>query len=186
MRSQSQIKETIMARKLLLAFAAFIAILLIYAATLPDSFRVERKTTIKAPPEKIFALVNDFHQWEAWSPWEKIDPAIKRTYSGAPSGKGSAYAWLGNKDVGQGRMEIAETTPSSKVLIKIDFTAPMEAHNQIEFTLVPQGDSTSVTYAMYGPSPYVAKLMHLVMSMDKMVGDKFEEGLGNLKALAEK
>ena len=175
-----------MARKLLLAFALLIGLLLIYAATLPDNFRVERKTTIKAPPEKIFALINDFHQWEAWSPWEKIDPAIKRTYSGAASGKGAAYAWAGNKDVGQGRMEIAETTPASKVLIKIDFTAPMEAHNLIEFTLAPQGDSTVVTYAMHGPSPYVAKLMHLVFSMDKMVGSKFEEGLGNLKGLAEK
>jgi uncharacterized protein YndB with AHSA1/START domain len=175
-----------MVKKLLLAFVALIGILLVYAATLPDSFRVERKTTIKAPPEKIFALINDFHQWEAWSPWEKIDPAIKRTYSGAASGKGAAYAWAGNKDVGQGRMEIAETTPSSKVQIKLDFSAPMEAHNMIEFTLAPQGDSTQVTYAMFGPSPYVAKLMHLVMSMDKMVGGKFEEGLGNLKGLAEK
>lgn len=175
-----------MVRKLLLAMAVLIVLVLIYAATRPDSFRIERSTRIKAPPEKIFALINDLHQWEAWSPWEKIDPQIRRTYSGAASGKGAVYEWNGNKDIGQGRMEISETTPSSRILIKLDFMAPMEAHNLVEFTLAPQGDSTLVTQAMSGPSPYVAKLMGLVFSMDKMVGDKFEEGLGNLKGLAEK
>jgi uncharacterized protein YndB with AHSA1/START domain len=175
-----------MVKKLLLVFVLLIGILLIYAATRPDSFRVERKTTIKAPPEKIFGLINDLHQWEAWSPWEKIDPQIKRTYTGAASGKGAAYEWNGNKDIGQGRMEIAETTPSSKVTLKLDFLKPFEAHNMVEFALAAQGDSTLVTHAMYGPSPYISKLMGLVFSMDKMVGDKFEEGLGNLKTLAEK
>jgi uncharacterized protein YndB with AHSA1/START domain len=175
-----------MLRNSLLVIAALIALILIYAATRPDAFRVERSTQIKAPPEKIFALINDLHQWEAWSPWEKIDPQIKRTYAGAASGKGAVYEWNGNKDIGQGRMEIAETTSPSRVLIKIDFLKPFEAHNLVEFTLASQGDTTTVTHAMYGPSPYIAKLMGLVFSMDKMVGDKFAEGLGNLKGLAEK
>jgi len=175
-----------MLRKSLLVVAALIALILIYAGTRPDAFRVERSTQIKAPPEKIFALINDLHQWEAWSPWEKIDPQIKRTYAGAASGKGAVYEWNGNKDIGQGRMEIAETTAPSRVLIKIDFLKPFEAHNLVEFTLASQGDTTTVTHAMYGPSPYIAKLMGLVLSMDKMVGGKFEEGLGSLKVLAEK
>lgn len=166
--------------------ALLIAAILIYAVTQPDSFRIERSTSIKAPPEKIFPLLNDFHQWEAWSPWEKIDPAIKRSYSGASNGIGAAYAWQGNKDIGQGRMEIIESTPFSKMLIKIDFTQPFEAHNTIEFTLEHQGDSTQVTQAMYGPSPFISKLMGLFFSMDKMVGAKFEQGLANLKSIAEK
>jgi uncharacterized protein YndB with AHSA1/START domain len=163
-----------------------LAALLIYAATKPDSFRIERATTIKAPPEKIFPLINDFHQWEAWSPWEKIDPALKRTYAGADNGKGAVYEWNGNKDIGQGRMEITESTPASKVALRLDFVKPFEAHNTVEFTLVPQGGSTTVTQAMYGPSPYMSKLMTIFFSMEKMVGEKYEEGLANLKAIAEK
>lgn len=175
-----------MLKTIALILVVLVAAVLIYAATRPDSFRVERNTTIKAPPEKIFALINDLHQWEAWSPWEKIDPALKRTYSGAPSGKGAAYAWAGNKEVGSGSMEIVETAPPSKLLLKLDFTAPFEAHNMVEFSLVREGDATRVTQAMFGPSPFISKLMSLVFSMDKMVGAKFEEGLANLKALAEK
>jgi uncharacterized protein YndB with AHSA1/START domain len=163
-----------------------IAGLLIYAATKPDSFRIERSTTINAPPEKVFPLINDFRQWEVWSPWEKIDPGLKRTYSGAASGVGAVYEWAGNKDVGQGRMEITESAPSSKVSLKLDFITPFEAHNFVDFTLTPQGDSTKVTQAMYGPSPYVSKLMTIFFSMEKMVGSKYEEGLASLKALAEK
>jgi uncharacterized protein YndB with AHSA1/START domain len=179
-------QENNMLRNSLLIIAALIALILIYAATRPDAFRIERSTRIKAPPEKIFALINDLHQWEAWSPWEKIDPQIKRTYAGAASGKGAVYEWNGNKDIGQGRMEIVEADVPGKLVIKLDFLKPFEAHNFAEFTLIPQGDSTTVTHAMFGPSPYVSKLMGLVFSMDKMVGDKFAEGLGNLKALAEK
>lgn len=169
-----------------IALAVVIAAILVLAATRPDSFRVERSSSIKAGPEKIFALINDLHQWEAWSPWEKIDPQLKRTYEGAASGKGAAYGWSGNKDVGAGRMEIVDTAAPSRVLLKLDFSAPFEAHNMVEFTLERQGDATRVTQAMYGPSPFVSKLMGLVFSMDKMVGGKFEEGLANLKAIAEK
>ena len=159
---------------------------LILAAAKPDSFRIERSINIKALPEKIFPLIIDFHHMNTWSAWEKIDPAMKRSFSGAESGKGAMYAWDGNKEIGQGSMEILEATASSKVLIKIDFYKPFEAHNTVEFTLLPHGETTTATQAMYGPSPYIAKLMSLVFSMDKMVGSKFEEGLASLKAAAEK
>lgn len=175
-----------MLKTIVIIIVVLIAAVLIFAATKPDSFRIERAVTIKAPPEKIFALINDFHQWEAWSPWEKIDPALKRTYSGAASGVGAVYEWDGNKDIGQGRMEIIESLPPSMAVLKLDFVKPFEAHNNVEFTLTPQADSTLVTQAMYGPSPYISKLMTLFFSMDKMVGEKYEEGLANLKASAEK
>ncbi len=166
--------------------AVLIAATLVYAATRPATFRVERSIVINAPPAKIFPHINGFHQWEAWSPWDKIDPAMKRSYSGADSGKGAVYGWEGNKDVGQGRMEIVESTPSSGLLIKIDFMKPFEGHNMVQFTLVPQGDATKVTQTMYGPSPFMARLMGLFFSMDKMVGQKYEEGLASLKAIVEK
>jgi uncharacterized protein YndB with AHSA1/START domain len=169
-----------------IVIAILIAALLLYAATQPDTFRIERSMSIKAPPEKIFSLINDFHQWEAWSPWEKIDPEIKRTYSGTTSGRGAVYEWLGNKDAGQGRMEIIESSPPSRVALKLDFISPFEAHNLVDFTLITQGDTTTVTQAMYGPSPYISKLMGLFFSMEKMVGQKYEEGLASLKAIAEK
>jgi uncharacterized protein YndB with AHSA1/START domain len=175
-----------MLKVIALVLALLIGGLLIFAAMKPDSFRIERSTTIKAPPEKVFALINDFHQWEGWSPWEKIDPALKRTYSGAANGRGAIYEWAGNKDIGQGRMEITESIPSSKVALELDFVTPFEAHNFVDFTLNTQGDVTTVTQAMYGPSPYISKLMTIFFSMEKMVGSKYEEGLANLKALAEK
>ncbi len=163
-----------------------IAAVLIYAATKPNTFRVERSISIKASPEKIFAIIDDFHLWGAWSPWEKIDPTMKRTFSGAANGKGAVYAWEGNNKVGTGRMEIMESSLPSKIIIKLDFLKPFEAHNTAEFTLEPQGDSTKLTWAMYGPSPYISKVMTVFCSMDNMVGKDFEAGLANLKALAEK
>ena len=175
-----------MIKTIAMVLALLIAALLIYAATKPDSFRIERGATIKAPPEKIFALINVFHQWEAWSLWEKIDPALKRIYSGAANGVGAVYEWSGNKDIGQGRMEIVESVPSAKVMLKLDFVTPFEAHNKVDFTLAQQGDETKVTQAMYGPSPYISKLMTIFFSMEKMVGEKYEEGLASLKLLAEK
>jgi hypothetical protein len=175
-----------MFKAIAIIIAILVAAVLVYVAMQPESFRVERSISIKAPPEKIFSQINGFHQWEAWSPWEKIDPAIKRTYSGADSGKGAVYAWQGNKDIGQGRMEIVESTPSSNVLIKIDFLEPFEGHDMVQFTLQPQGETTKVTQAMYGPSPFIHKVMSLFFSMDKMVGQKYEEGLASLKAIAEK
>ena len=162
-----------------------VAAVLLFAATRPDNFSVQRTTSIKAPPEKIFPLINDLHRWTSWSPWEKMDPEMKRTYSGTASGKGAAYAWQGNSKVGEGRMEISDTSPPSKVTIKLDFIKPFEAHNTAEFTLEPKGDSTSVTWKMHGPSPYLAKVMGIFVSMDSMIGKDFETGLANLKTAAE-
>lgn len=150
-------KGSVMLLKIGLAFAGVIIALLGFAATRPDSFRIERTVTIKASPEKIFPHIASYHQWEAWSPWEKIDPAVKRTYAGAVSGKGAQYGWAGNKDVGKGSMEILDVTPSSRILMKVDFYEPFEGHNQIEFTLRGEGDSTKVTQAMFGPAPSSAK-----------------------------
>jgi uncharacterized protein YndB with AHSA1/START domain len=158
---------------------------LIYAATKPDTFRIQRAMGIKAPPEKIFALLNDFRRWTAWSPWEKLDPELKRTYSGAPSGPGAVYAWEGSRKVGAGRMEIIDAPPPSRVAIKLDFLRPFEAHNMAEFTLEPRGESTIVTWAMQGQNVFVGKVMSVFVDMDRMVGKDFETGLANLKAAAE-
>ncbi|MET0349147.1 MAG: SRPBCC family protein [Rhizobacter sp.] len=169
-----------------IAVVVVIAAVLALAATRPDTFRVERSTTIKAPPEKVYALIDDFHQWQQWSPWERLDPAMKRNHGGAPKGKGALYGWEGNKDVGKGQMEITEAAPPSRVVIKLDFLAPFEAHNTAEFVLVPQGDATTVTWAMYGPNLFIGKVMSVFASMDSLVGKDFERGLANLKAVAEK
>jgi uncharacterized protein YndB with AHSA1/START domain len=158
---------------------------LIFAATKPDTFRVERSASIKAPPEKVFALINDYRNWGSWSPWEKMDPEMKRTFSGSTSGKGAVYEWDGNSDVGKGRMEILDTSPPSKVVLKLDFDNPMEAHNTVEFTLAGKGDTTEVTWAMYGPNPFMGKVMHVLFNMDRMIGKQFETGLANMKAVAE-
>ena len=174
-----------MFKMIAIVVVVLIAAILVYAATKPDEFRVQRATSVKAPAEKIFALIDDFHRWDSWSPWEKMDPAMKRTYSGAANGKGAVYAWQGNSKVGEGRMEIADTSPPSKVTIKLDFIKPIEGHNTAEFTLEPRGDSTNVTWSMYGPSPYIAKIMGIFVSMDKMIGKEFETGLANLKTVAE-
>ena len=163
-----------------------IAAVLIFAATKPDTFRVQRVASIKAPPEKIFALINDFNSWGAWSPWEKKDPTMKRTLGATTSGKGAVYAWEGNSEVGQGRMGITESSPPSRVAIQLDFVKPFETHNVVDFTLQPKGDATNVTWAMHGASPYVSKLMGIFFNMDKMIGRDFEDGLANLKAIAEK
>jgi hypothetical protein len=168
----------------LLVFA--IAVVLIIAATKPDGFRIQRKANFKAPPEKIFPEIIDFHKWGAWSPWEKIDPNLKRTYNGAASGQGAIYEWEGNKQVGKGRMEIMQATPSSKIAIKLDFLKPFEAHHTAEFSLEPDGGSSNVTWAMIGRQPFLLKVMSVFFSMDKMVGKDFEAGLANLKAITEK
>jgi carbon monoxide dehydrogenase subunit G len=174
-----------MFRILLLVVVAVIVAVLGFAATKPDTLHVQRSANIKAPPEKVFAQINDLKGWQAWSPYEKKDPAMKRTLSGAASGKGAIYEWEGNKEVGKGRMEIAETTPPSKVLIKLHFIEPFEAHNTAEFKLEGKGDSTNVTWAFDGPCTFVTKVMSVFFDMDKMIGADFESGLANLKAIAE-
>jgi hypothetical protein len=134
----------------------------------------------------VFALIQDFHHWGGWSPWERLDPNLKRTYSGEPAGTGAMYEWEGNKNVGTERMEVAEALAPAKVVIRLDFLKPFEAHNTAGFVLEPQGSSTRVTWAMHGPRPFLFKVMTVFLSMDAMVGEDFEKGLANLKELAEK
>jgi uncharacterized protein YndB with AHSA1/START domain len=175
-----------MLRKALIVIVVAVVGILAFAATKPDTFVVQRATTIKAPPEKIFPLIDDYRNWAAWSPWEKLDPAMKRTFSGSASGKGAVYAWEGTGAVGAGRMEITDSAPPARVAIKLDFIKPFEAHNVVDFTLEPKGDATGVTWTMRGPSPFMSKVMQVFASMDSMVGKDFESGLANLKAAAEK
>jgi uncharacterized protein YndB with AHSA1/START domain len=163
-----------------------IGVVLVLAMIKPDTFRVQRSANIKAPPEKIFPLIDDLRAWSAWSPWEKKDPDMKRTFSGAASGTGAVYAWEGDKNVGKGRMEITEAAAPSKVAIRLDFEKPFEAHNVVVFTLEPRGDTTNVTWDMQGPTPFFGKIIHVFINMDRMVGNDFESGLANLKAAAER
>ena len=162
-----------------------IAAVFILATAKPDTFSVRRTITVKAPPEKIFSLINDFHQWRVWSPWENKDPAMKRSYSGAESGKGAVYAWDGDNNVGSGRMEIMDASLPSKIVIKLDFFKPFEGHNTAEFTMLPQGDTTSIVWIMHGPAPFMYKMMQVFINVDNMIGKDFEIGLANLKRLTE-
>lgn len=163
-----------------------IAAVLILAAMKPDSFQVRRMIAINAPAERVFPLIADFKAWGAWSPWEKKDPAMKRSFGGADSGTGATYAWDGNKEVGQGSMRIVEAQAPEKVALKLDFLKPFEAHNDVVFALAPQGQTTSVTWTMTGPTPFLGKIVHVFFDMDKMVGGDFEAGLAALKAAAER
>ena len=165
--------------------AIAIAVVLILAASKPATFSVERTIGIKTSPERIFPLINDFHQWVSWSPYENKDPAMKRSYSGPDSGKGAVYGWDGNSNVGSGRMEILETSAPAKIVIKLDFFRPFEGHNTAEFTMLPQGDATNVTWVMHGPASLMSRLMQVFINLDRMVGKDFETGLANLKRLAE-
>jgi len=175
-----------MFKKIILGLIVVIAAILIFAATRPDTFRVERSASIKAPPEKVFALINDLGAQGSWSPWEKRDPAMKKTLSGAAAGKGAVYEWDGNSEVGKGRLEITDAIAPSKVMLSLDMLAPFEAHNIVEFTLVPAGDSTQVTWVMHGPQPFLGKIIGIFIDCDKMVGKDFESGLAGMKAIAEK
>ena len=174
-----------MLKKIAYSVVAVVGAVLLYAATKPDTFRVQRSTSIQAPPEKIFAVLNDFHQSVSWSPYEKKDPAMKRVFSGPESGAGAVYQFEGNKEVGKGRLTITETTPSSKVALALDMEEPFEGHNIVEYTLNVNGGSTDVTWAIHGQQPYIGKVMSLFMDCDKMIGKDFEVGLANLKALLE-
>lgn len=160
-------------------------VILAYAATKPDSFRVARSTVINAPAAAIFPLINDYRRWSAWSPYETKDPQMKRSYGSTTTGKGATYAWEGDSNVGAGNMAIADSVPPSKVQIKLNMLKPIEAHNDVTFTLERSGDATKVTWDMQGPVPYLAKIMHVFFNFDKMVGGDFEAGLANLKRVAE-
>jgi carbon monoxide dehydrogenase subunit G len=174
-----------MFKKIAIAIVVLIAAVLGYAAMQPDTFRIQRSARIQAPPERIFAVLNDFQQSPSWSPYEKKDPSMKRAFSGAPVGKGSVYEFDGNKDVGAGRIEIVESLPRKKVTLQLDMIKPFKARNIVEYTLEPRGDATEVTWAMHGNAPFLSKLICLFMDMDKMVGTDFEVGLANLKAVTE-
>jgi len=162
-----------------------IAAVAIYAATKPDTFRVARSAVIKAPADKIFPLINDLGAQSSWSPFEK-DPHMKRALSGPKNGKGATYEWDGNWEVGKGRIAITDSMPPSRLTLALDMMKPFEAHNIVEFTLVPQGGGTLVTWAMHGPQPFLGKVVSIFFNCEKMVGDPFEEGLGKLKVLAER
>jgi uncharacterized protein YndB with AHSA1/START domain len=163
-----------------------VAAILLYAATRPDSFRVERSAAMNAPPEKIFPYIDGLKRWTEWSPYEGRDPSMKRAYSGAESGKGAVYEWDGNDQVGKGRMEIVDSKPPNKVVIKLDFLKPFEGHNTAELTVEPKGGQTIVTWAMYGPSTFMTKLIGTFMDMDDMIGRDFAAGLAKLKTVVEK
>jgi len=169
---------------LIVILVAIVALLAI-AATRPDQFRIERSATIKAAPERIFPYINDLHRWQSWSPYEKKDPAMQRTYDGPASGVGASYGWNGNKNIGSGRMEISASVPASRVHLKLDFFTPFKASNTAEFALEPHGEATRITWAMQGHSNFMNKLMGLVFDFDKLVGKDFEEGLINLRTLTE-
>lgn len=174
-----------MIKKIAIGLVAVIAIILGLAATKPDSFQIQRATVIKAPPEKIMPLVTDFHNWAMWSPWEHLDPKMQRTFTGASSGKGSVYAWKGNSDVGQGRMEITEVVAPVKTVIKLDFIEPITSSNVTTFDMVPKDDKTTVTWTMTGPMPYLTKVMNVFASMDSLIGPDLERGLAKMKMTAE-
>jgi hypothetical protein len=168
-----------------LVVVVLIAGVLIYAATSPDTFRVERSATIKASPEKLFPLINDLHNFNTWNPYAKKDPNAKGSYSGPASGKGAAHAFEGNTDVGKGNIEITDSLSPSKVTMALNMLSPFEAHNIVEFTLEPAGETTNITWAIHGPMPFMSKVMCLFFDMDRMVGTDFEKGLRNLKTTAE-
>ncbi|CAB3652986.1 hypothetical protein LMG24238_01246 [Paraburkholderia sediminicola] len=173
-----------MLKVILITIVAAVGLLLIYAATRPDTFRIERSVRIDAPPERVYGLIDDLHQFNRWNPFLRKDPAAQGTYSGTPSGKGARYAWQGEK-VGVGQMEIVDTAAPANVTMNLDFIKPFEAHNIADFTLKPEAGATQVTWAMHGPAPFLSKLMQVFVSMDRMVGKDFEDGLSNLKTLAE-
>jgi len=174
-----------MLKIILLVLALAIAAVLAYAATRPDSFRVERTASIKAPPERIFPLIDSLRAGEKWSPYYRKDPAMKGTYSGPESGAGATFDFAGNKDVGSGRVSITGSSPPNRVTMRLQMFKPLAADNVVEFTLVPRGATTDVTWAMQGRQPYVGKVMGLVLDMDKMIGTDFATGLASLKSLVE-
>jgi len=168
----------------LIALVAAVGIIIIAAATRPDTFDIKRSIVINAKPGKIESEIVDFHKWAYWSPYEKKDPAMKRIFSGSDAGIGAVYEWYGDSKVGSGRMEITDITPS-KVTIKLDFFKPFEGHDTAEYLFEPEGEATKVTWDMHGRARFIGKVMGLFMSMDKMVGKDFDEGLENLKRVSE-
>lgn len=171
--------------KTLAVVVVIIIVLVVIVALQPGNFRIERSILVSAPPPAVFAQVNDFHKWNAWNPWGKVDPSMKQSYQGAPAGPGAVYTWNGNKEIGEGRMTITDARPSDLVRVKLEFFKPFAATNTAEFTFVPEGNHTRVTWSMFGEKNFMAKAIHLFMNMDKMIGGQFETGLADMKAAAE-
>ena len=171
--------------KILIGLAVLVIALVVIVAVQPSEFRIARTATIAAPPPVVFAQVNDFRKWDAWNPWAKIDPAIKQGYEGAPAGKGAVYTWAGNNEVGEGRMTITESRPNELIRIQMEFLKPFQGRSTAEFTFKPEGDRTAVTWSMAGEHNFIAKAMHLVMNLDRMIGANFEKGLAQMKSVAE-
>ena len=174
-----------MFKKIALALVVLVAAFCGYVATRPSTFQIERHATIKAPPDVVYAQVADFHQWPSWSPWEKLDPTMKKTYSGAPSGQGASYAWAGNDKTGEGNMTITAAQPNEKIVIRLEFIKPWKAVNTTTFTFKPADGGTVVTWSMSGENNFVGKAMSVFMDMDKLVGDDFEKGLAAMGTSAE-
>jgi polyketide cyclase/dehydrase/lipid transport protein len=174
-----------MLKIVLIALAVILVVLAVIIALQPADFRVARSTAISAPPPAVFAQVNDFHKWEAWNPWGKIDPAMKQAYEGAPAGPGAIYTWAGNNEVGEGRMTITESRPNELIRVKLEFFKPFAATNTAEFTFKPEGNQTAVTWSMFGEKNFMAKAVHLFMNMDKMIGGQFDKGLAAMKSIVE-
>lgn len=174
-----------MIKKILLAIVAIVAAILVVAAFQSEDYQVERRATFAVPAAAVFPHVNEFKKWQAWSPWEKLDPEMKRTFAGPAAGQGSSYSWTGNSKVGEGKMTIAESRPNEKVLIKLEFIKPFESSCDTVFAFAPEGNGSSVTWTMTGKKNYLSKVMCMFVSMDKMVGGDFEKGLAALKLVAE-
>jgi hypothetical protein len=174
-----------MLKIILIAIAVIVVAFVVVVALQPSEFHIVRSATISAPAPAVFAQVNDFHKWEAWNPWGRIDPAMKQSYEGAPAGTGAIYAWAGNKEVGEGRMTLTESRPSDLIRIKLEFFKPFAATNTAEFTFKPEGNQTTVTWSMTGENNFMAKAIHLFINMDKMVGGQFEKGLAQMKSVVE-
>ena len=174
-----------MVKRSLIALAAIVVILVAVIAMQPSRFHIARTTTIAAPAPVVFAQVNDFHKWEAWNPWAKLDPAMKQAYEGAPAGAGAVYTWAGNSEVGEGRMTIVDSRPSDLIRVKLEFFKPMAGTSTAEFTFKPEGDRTAVTWSMVGQNNFIGKAMCLVVNMDRMIGGQFEKGLAQMKVAAE-
>jgi uncharacterized protein YndB with AHSA1/START domain len=174
-----------MLKKILIALAVIVVVFAVIVALQPSEFRVARTATISVPPPAVFAQVNDFHKWEAWNPWGKIDPAMKQTYEGTPDGTGAVYTWSGNNEVGEGRMTITESRPSDLIRIKLEFLKPFAGTSIAEFTFKPEGTQTMVTWSMAGKNNFMAKAFGLFMNMDKMIGGQFDKGLAQMKSVAE-
>ncbi len=174
-----------MLKKILLTLAVILVLFLGYAAMQPASFKIERSTFVAAPAKAAFDQVEDFRKWEQWSPWEKLDPSMKKEYSGPEKGVGAGYSWVGNREVGEGRMTMTQIIPPSLIEVKLEFIKPMAATNMTTFSFVPDQTGTRVTWTMTGNHNFVGKIFGVLIDMDKMVGADFEKGLNGIKTLAE-